>query len=950
MVAGVIWELVLRNTDVVIDHRPRFNSRIFFYLYLPATVFDSGALLANKWLLLNLLPILAYSLFGVVLYSAALGLTIYSLNQNDIFGFSMVAQLTTANFWQDPTSGTILNPHISEDLINTLQNTSILAPKSFASAMASTTILSSPPIEQLNNLTMVECLLLSIVLSTVDSSGMLSILKQLQLNERLYYLVLGENLMNNAVAIILTILLLDFSGVARVTVLKIYMTTLQFFTVLAGSTLLGILLAVLALIFVRVAKRCQLPKNTLSESQAIIEALLLLKLAYLTYALAAAAGMSSIVSIAVFSMLNDHYIKQNLNLRSQLAIKQMVMAAKAFAFTFIYPFLGMLLVEVAYGSQLFHRTPYHNTTSLAPKDTAPSNQSASLLPSPVSSSKGSLVLDENNKSRYVQSMDQMYWNFRFLSIVFVFTLVYRLIIVVALSWLCNLLSNRQLRTKFREQCLIAYGGFTSPLAMSIIQGLCDNDKYCDRTMKNRYLFMYTVLTITFISMTLLGLLIRPLVVHIHKSLSKSGWQGTGTMGFENRIGTTKVFDEVNDRVFGQLIQGVNSVIGRNKSSYDRIADFNESHARPWLTTSGSNINSLSVFYDNLILEETLNSDSFPAHDLVNFRALFRGAHPTSADTWRDRRRNVPNSPVKPSLDTIDEGLDWSTKNLGARSSGGTHNSFYSRQQRINSSAPQWKIGENSLCLDRQTSSSSSQRQSGKIVPPKRVAPVTDDESAMLKEFVMFNLKLDDARQRRHHKQAVSVAANRGSVTPAKVNVSSSNDSTDRREPIFSRIDQGAQPRGVIKQTHRAGAIVAIDHNPSNHLSSRRAVKKPNRYTTRTVSSASSTNMTFLEDTNDDQVSDGLDKRDDRERKRSTIIDMERSLDEVNILSDSMDDMHIQSHSSKRARAGRKQKSSHRQIEARRKVKSHHKNGKVNFDKSGPSTSRMGHTIKINKLD
>lgn len=853
MLAGIIWELVIRQTNVEIDQRPRFNSRLFFYLFLPSVIYESSSFLANKWLLLNLLPIILTSLIGTIMYSTALGLTIYSLNHQDILNFTRVTQLTTANFWQYSINGSI-SQQVEESVSpidTTLLNT--FSPPSSAtnlkSLAATTTILSSLPADQLDNLSLIECLLLSVALSSTDSSAILNSLKQLQLNERLYYLILGKNVLNNAVVMILTTLLMDFFGNTRVTVLKIYMTVLQFFTNLAGSILLGVLLAILALGLIRIIKRFQPKTKFLNHNEAMVETLMLLKVAYLTYTLAAVIGMSGIISLGTFAVLNDQYIKQNLNLRSQLAIRQLILAIRTLSFSFVYSFLGMLLVEVADGNLLLNTGAHRN---LSGQVNSQSTNTSTLMMSASSVADTSEVVRAGKD--YV---DNAGWNLKFLSIVLVLSVSFRFVTIFVFSSLSNLLSSTSLKIRLREQFLIAYGGFTSPLAMALVQGLIEHGEFRETTMKNKHLFMYTVLSITFITATIFGTLVKPMVVKIHESLIRSGRSssvdGSGTFDFEDRVGATKVFIEFNNKLLEHMGRGLSSIVGHSRSSYDRIGDFNETHIKPWLAQSGSNTNWLSVFYDNVVLDETLNANSFQVatQDLTDLRASRRRSR-LLATVWR-RKTWRTNRPITP-LDTISERADKTDMDAHDYSAS-SQLTWLSRQPNVARSAVRKRVV---VTNKREVQSRTHPAHYQNPKAPRSITSPVDDDAA-LKELVMLNLKLDDAKRRRRTAQEAHRYHTNNNIS---------------LESIYHMNSRVVRSPNTPKHSSMLDSTRVIGGQPkeSSH-------KGPKRYDTRTISSASTANITVGDDFVEPSSS-GSRKR--RERKQSLFLELEQNLNDVSI--------------------------------------------------------------------
>lgn len=717
MIFGILWELVIRQLTTSYDGFPRFNSRIFFYLFLPSTVLESGSLLSNKWLFLNLFPILIHSIFGTLLYASFLGFTIYYLSRQSLLNLNpqiqQVSSIPISNIPQKaPLFHSIPLNYLNDNknnLSDFLMRESRLDWEEEANyyTLYDKSYLTSGSSHELNNITLADCLIFGTILSSVDATTILSVFSSLQVNEKLYYLVLGESLMNNAVVLVIINLLLDFFDATRLTVVKIYIAIIQFFITIIGSIFVGLILASIALASVRLTKRFQISRALTSyqnQCQAMVETLLILKLAYLTYTLANLAGTSSIVSLATFGILQDQYIKHNLNLRSQLAYRQVILATRTMGFSLVYPLLGMFLVEVANTSQVFPSVDI--------------SKSGNNLMNNLSQNTSNMMNSANIASKLTHLANQanLYWNFKFLSFVILTTIVYRFILVIVLTQFCNLFTSSQLKIKFKEQILVAFGSLKGPLAFAIVHKLIESEEYRDRTMKNKHLFIYTILFITFISTLVKGSCIRPLVLkmkltlcHVPPSLSTH---------------STLVFDEINCKVTEHISSGLNSLLGHTKSPYDRFVELNETHIKPWLTRDGSNTNWLSVFYDTLVLDETLNANCFyrslAGNSMLQTRwnLVGRGADVQSRSNQINPHDYQDSGDVKGEkiwntgvLDTIDEnGALIRRRHVQMRPKNTRH-------------AP----------LRRRSSSTSL---------------ANSDVRGLLKEFVMFNLKLEDAKMRK----------------------------------------------------------------------------------------------------------------------------------------------------------------------------------------------------------
>lgn len=781
MVFGIIWQLVSRQISTDQDSLPRFNSRIFFYLFLPSTVLESASLLSNKWLFFNLLPILTHSIIGTVLYASSMGLTIYSLSRSDIFTQNWVSNSAASsgrNLTQVSTiwaEATVFPNEVAYHQMPLLNQSVEVEPARWRQ------LDSLEDGQVFGNLTVADCLIFGTILSSIDSTPMLMVFKQYQVNEKLYYLVLGENLMNNAVVIMIFNLLIEFFETTRLTVVKIYFATLQFFANLIISVLIGFALALFAFIAVRLTKRFQAANHMLSsyqnQCQAMIETLLILKLAYLTYTLANLAGTSNIVSLATFGILNDQYIKQNLNLRSQLAFRQVTLATKTLGFSLVYPLLGMLLVDTAlsdpdhqheqtqqtfvskltvesanmvpveaqFEAHYLHHYLLNNSAAAPAFNHAPSLQQLLKTSTSVATKKLTALANQTN----------LHWNFKFLSIVAILTIVYRFLIVIALNLLGNVLTCGQIKIKFKEQILMAYGGFKGPLSIALVQSLIEQNELKDRMANNRHLFKYTILFNIFISAVLAGTFIRPLVARIQSTLI--GHLSTNL--YDSRSSESViVFEKINQKLTENISHGLNSILGHTRSPYDKFIEFNETHIKRWLVRDDStNTNWLSVFYDNLILDETLNANCFyiATEDPTTIRAFrnqqrqLQTKQLVSTQPHRRRRRSSISflDPISEYKTLAEVGDMRSRLNSGApsnRSSMDTSQHSSHLVPAVDPSRKRKSGRQHGLPSGAPVASN----QVGPLASGPPVRSELEKDGEVLREFVMLNLKLEEAKKRR----------------------------------------------------------------------------------------------------------------------------------------------------------------------------------------------------------
>lgn len=748
MIFGMIWELVLRRLVQDWSVLPRFNSRIFFYLFLPSTILDSASMLANKWLFLNMLSILMISISGTLLYAASIGYTIYFLSQDSHF-----------NVYFKPT---IPEPVLDIDGPSTnVSNQSILLRSDIPIRLNQ--VKDQVDASQLGfDLDLIDCLVFGTILSSIDSTTLLNAFRLNQVNEKLYYLALGENLMNNAVVLVIFNILLDFLNVTKLTVLKIYFSIMQFFVTLIGAIFIGLILAVVALISTRLIQRYQKqssPTSYQSQCLAMIEVLLILKLAYFSYTLTSLAGTSSILGLATFGVLQDQYIKVNLSVRSQFTLRQVIYATKTLGHSLVYPLIGMLLVEVAHTSQFFYQAWLSlepNIWNFTPKIVTGNTNSSMLISGQDITKDGSLSLltssESYSKKSQIGGRDNLHWNFKLLSLVTLITLVYRFVVVILLSQLSNILSARQLRIRLREQVLLAFGSLKGPLALALVHRLIENDEYREKNARNKHLFIYTISFITFVSNIIKGSFVGPLVERLRLSLCHS----TANISLSD---THIVFNEISCIVTDHATHGLNNILGRKKSSYDRFVEFNETHIKPWLSGRSSHKNWLSIFYDNLILEEIMNANSFHLSIQETARVLANKESLNDIEGGKSEKMSY------------ESGLIERNSKTGAALSG-------------LSTKKQAKVAINENLRQR-------------------------SESALLRELILFNLKQQESRARRRGTQTKRVQRNSRSKVHSQYTKKKSTGqlmlSTSSSSDYLSYIDR-TRPKGNLNTNQQVGRV------------------------------------------------------------------------------------------------------------------------------------------------
>eukprot|EP00762_Andalucia_godoyi_P001713 ANDGO_07143.mRNA.1 Sodium/hydrogen exchanger 1 len=247
----------------------RLSPEIFFIFLLPSIIFEAGYALEKKDFFGNIGSIVVYAVLGTVLSTIVIAVGLYAFGT---FGAS--------------------------------------AP-----------------------LSMLDCLLFGALISAVDPVATLAIFSALNVNPTLHYLVFGESVVNDAVAIVLY-KTFEYFVDHEFSALSILLGVWQFILLFFGSTILGIAVGFLsALFFKYVAMRDHL---VLALSMLTVQA-------YMGYLLAEAISLSGIMCVLSSGILMSYYVRPNLT--EELSVMS-ARVFKMFAFiseSFVFLYLGFAI-------------------------------------------------------------------------------------------------------------------------------------------------------------------------------------------------------------------------------------------------------------------------------------------------------------------------------------------------------------------------------------------------------------------------------------------------------------------------------------------------------------------------------------------------------------------------------------------------------------------------------
>ncbi|KAL0225438.1 hypothetical protein RCL1_003350 [Eukaryota sp. TZLM3-RCL] len=174
-----------------------------------------------------------------------------------------------------------------------------------------------------------ECLLLGTALSAVDPVSVLAIFSENSVNQTLHNLVFGESVLNDAVSIVIFRLVNNISSDST-TIDTAVNGFFSFLLVSSGGLIIGIVFGIFSTFM-----------TLFTKNTAILEPLVILVTAYLSYTLAEAFHFSGIVSILVVGIMNSIYIEQNISYYSSVTLKYLLKLLSSTAETIIFIYLGI---------------------------------------------------------------------------------------------------------------------------------------------------------------------------------------------------------------------------------------------------------------------------------------------------------------------------------------------------------------------------------------------------------------------------------------------------------------------------------------------------------------------------------------------------------------------------------------------------------------------------------
>ena len=252
---------------------PRFSSDVFFFLLLPPIILESAYSLHDRIFFTNLGTILLYAIAGTLINIFTIGPSLFLIGLTGLFGAGI-------------------------------------------------------------NLTLIECLIFSTLISAVDPVAVLAIFQEIGVNKALYFLVFGESLLNDAVVITLYNSICVFAGTVAITPMNVFLGALNFITVSGGGLAIGIVWGILTAIITKFTQEVR-----------VVEPMIVIVIAYLSYVTSELFHFSGIIGIIGCGLMQLEYAKYNISNRSYITIKYFTRNVSTIADVIIFFFLGKVLVR-----------------------------------------------------------------------------------------------------------------------------------------------------------------------------------------------------------------------------------------------------------------------------------------------------------------------------------------------------------------------------------------------------------------------------------------------------------------------------------------------------------------------------------------------------------------------------------------------------------------------------
>ncbi|PYI22190.1 sodium/hydrogen exchanger 3 [Aspergillus violaceofuscus CBS 115571] len=189
------------------------------------------------------------------------------------------------------------------------------------------------------DMTFVEAISVGATLSATDPVTILAIFNLYKVEPKLYTVIFGESILNDAIAIVLfeTAQKYADSEAGSLTFLNLFEAIGLFLLVFFGSMIVGVIVGIMTALGLKYTHVRRQPK---------IESCLIVLIAYASYFFSNGVYLSGIVSLLFCGITMKHYAYYNMSRRTQLTTKYLFQVMAQLSENFIFIYLGLdLLVQ-----------------------------------------------------------------------------------------------------------------------------------------------------------------------------------------------------------------------------------------------------------------------------------------------------------------------------------------------------------------------------------------------------------------------------------------------------------------------------------------------------------------------------------------------------------------------------------------------------------------------------
>ena len=337
MVVGMLGGGILVGLHIEGDFR--FDNGVFFYGLLPPIIYHAGTSVSKTRLWKNLGAILTFALLGTFVSTLVFGSAVYLL---------MLVGIVRPTTFGDAASAA--EAARAAEYLNSGGNAPPAPPH----------VPGAKPHK--GDIALLECFMYGSLVSATDPVSTLAVFSSLGAHPMVHSIVLGESIMNDAVAIVLfrtlekthaaTVALdLDPSTAGRgdsaLGWTAVFTISFSFLTLLLGSVVIGILSSLLV---AYALKRMELWRFTArhrassaigSSDARAYEMGILLFGAYASYLFAELADLSGITALFFAGIFHSHYAHANVSRLTRESMHVALGTASHIAETFVFAYLGL---------------------------------------------------------------------------------------------------------------------------------------------------------------------------------------------------------------------------------------------------------------------------------------------------------------------------------------------------------------------------------------------------------------------------------------------------------------------------------------------------------------------------------------------------------------------------------------------------------------------------------